>query len=670
VTSRLSPPARVSRPLRRLAVWLTVMTMLAALSSLSCGPKPESGRLEQPGSEEVSVAESAGSAAGTASGTGPAGAGSNGRYSPGGSGSSLIASAEGMAGEHGAVDVSVDELLAAAETALVDAEVRAAAGDEEGYRQAIAEALSYLDEAMKRVSADPATFPLLKGTYAKLLAQLRDSLDPTEMQEDVLGASPAELAGTREAKYANSVTYEMPIDHDAKLVQKYLALFQRGKRRAYIQSSFERSGRYREFVMEEIQKRGLPEELWVVPIIESGYKTSAYSRTRAVGIWQFMAGTARNYGLTVNEWVDERRDPVKSTRAALDYLKDLYLWFNNWDFALAAYNRGEFGIQRDIKNSGIVDFMEMAELGATHRETRNHVPQIHAAAIIAKNPEKYGFTFSFEEPVEADTVHIDYVIDLEVAAQCAGTTEKRLRALNPELRSWVTPLLSRDYPTYALKIPVGARERFVGQVASVPDLTPKRQVTYVVRRGDTLGSIARRFGVSWKKIQGWNNLRSSRIYPGQKLVILPGRSGASAAAMASAGSGSSGSRSSSSRSRSYSSTQVTDGGESYRIYTVRRGDTLTHIAQAFGVTVNELKRWNGVGSRIYPGQKLKIKGEGASASASPSEMTSEPMVYVVKKGDTLSQIAQRHHTTVSRLRSWNELGRYLYPGQKLKIYGD
>ncbi|MGD8395195.1 MAG: lytic transglycosylase domain-containing protein, partial [Candidatus Eiseniibacteriota bacterium] len=281
----------------------------------------------------------------------------------------LLAGAEGGAPAAAALDASVDELLAAAETALLIAGERAGAADTEGYRLAMAECLSYLDEAQNQIAADPNTFPLLREAYEKLLAQLRESLDPSAPEENVLVASPAELADTRAANYKNGASYEMPIDAESKLVQKYLALFQKGKRRRYIEQAFERSGRYRDFVLEEIRARGLPEELWVVPIIESGYKTSAYSRTRAVGIWQFMASTARNYGLTVNEWIDERRDPVKATRAALDYLKDLYLWFNNWDFALAAYNRGEHGIHRDIRNSGIVDFMEMAELGATHRET-------------------------------------------------------------------------------------------------------------------------------------------------------------------------------------------------------------------------------------------------------------------------------------------------------------
>ncbi|MGD8396686.1 MAG: LysM peptidoglycan-binding domain-containing protein, partial [Candidatus Eiseniibacteriota bacterium] len=327
---------------------------------------------------------------------------------------------------------------------------------------------------------------------------------------------------------------------------------------------------------------------------------------------------------------------------------------NNWDFALAAYNRGEHGIHRDIRNSGIVDFMEMAELGATHRETQNHVPQIHAAAIIAKHPEKYGFQLDFESPVEADTVQIDYVVDLEVAAQCAGTTERALRELNPEIRTWVTPVLSVDYPSYALKLPTGTRERYLEAIGSVADLTPKRQIQYVVRRGDTLGSIGRRFGVPWGKIKSWNNLRSSRIYPGQKLVVFPGNDrGARSMAAASTGRDAA-------PPRRHATSVDSGGGEQQRIYTVRRGDTLTHIAHAFGVSVAQLKAWNGVGSRIYPGQKLKV---GAPVSGE-----GEPVVYVVKRGDTLSGIAERHQTTVALLRSWNRFGRYLHPGQKIRIY--
>ncbi len=505
------------------------------------------------------------------------------------------------------LSAQAEEHLAAAELALATAGERLTAGQDDGYRESLDEALDSLRRAQELMSEDPAAFAFLRPAYESLIADLRMGLTTAGVATaSALDASPDELAGAAEVYLSNGATYEMPVNPDDPLVAKYLALFQEGKRRQFIEEAFERSNRYRGMVLEEIRKAGLPEELWVVPVIESGYKVSAYSRAKAVGLWQFMPTTGRHYGLTINEWVDERRDPVKSTRAAMAYLKDLYLWFNSWDFALAAYNRGEGGIHRDIQRSRIADFMEMAELGVTHQETLNHVPQIHAAAIIAKHPEKYGFRL-VDAPVEADTVVIDYLVDLEVVAECAGTTERELRELNPELRTWVTPVLSKDYPAYTLKLPKGSGDRYRTAVAQVEDKTPKRRLVYVVRRGDTLSGIARKFGVSVQNLREWNHLRSSRLRRGQRLVVLPkkGTTTATAKAGASGSAGKSAERAASSSSEAGSSvaeaTIVT--------HTVRRGDTLYGIALQYDTSIEALRRLNGLSKsgKIYPGQKLKVE---------------------------------------------------------------
>ncbi len=225
--------------------------------------------------------------------------------------------------------------------------------DPAGYEQAMADAHHALWRAQTTLALNPQAFHALQPIYERLLADLREIATPTGTPTEPagegeavveLGASPAELADAKPAVPVDPARYEMPIDPDNPLTAKYLALFQQGARRQHIVDAFRRSSQYRKMILEEINAAGLPEELWVVPIIESGYKVNAYSRARAVGLWQFMTTTGRHYGLTINEWVDERRDPQKSTRAAMAYLKDLYLWFNNWDFALAAYNRGEHGI--------------------------------------------------------------------------------------------------------------------------------------------------------------------------------------------------------------------------------------------------------------------------------------------------------------------------------------
>jgi membrane-bound lytic murein transglycosylase D len=509
--------------------------------------------------------------------------------------------------ENGAGGSTAQDWLFAAEEALDLAGRRLDANDRAGYEQAMVDAHHALWRAETAFAEDPQALAILTPIYEKLIADLREGFtvaespaEPASEAVEDLEATPAELAGAPPAPAAAPTNFDMPIDPDNPLVAKYLALFQEGQRRRYLEETFERSDRYRDMVLRELHAAGLPEELWAVPIIESGYKVNAYSRTRAVGLWQFMTTTARNYGLVVNEWVDERRDPVKSTKAALVYLKDLYSWFNSWDFALAAYNRGEFGIQRDIERSRIVDFMEMAELGATHRETENHVPQIHAAAIIAKAPEKYGFHLGNAAPVPMDTVSIDYVVDLSVVATCAGTSEEEIRDLNPELRKWVTPILSRDYPTYTLKLPAGSADRYQREITDVADRTPRRQVQYTVRRGDTVAKVAARFGVSPSDLREWNNLRSNKLRRGTHLVVMPPkgkkRSPSTDTAVADASTSSS------------HAASAGGGASGTTLHTVRRGDTLYDIAMTYGTTVSNLKELNGIrgSGKIYPGQKLRV----------------------------------------------------------------
>jgi membrane-bound lytic murein transglycosylase D len=228
----------------------------------------------------------------------------------------------------------------------------------------------------------------------------------------------------------------------------------------------------------------------------------------------------------------------------------------------------------------------MAEAGATHPQTMNHVPQIHAAAIIAKDPEAYGFDLQYDPPFRADSVRIDYVVDLNVVAKCVGLDEDDIKKINPELRTWVTPLLSKDYPSFILKLPPDTKEQYLANIKDVKDLTPERRIRYIVKRGDTLGEIANRFGVHWRQIKRWNNIRGTTIYRGQSLIIRPERDLVSGST------------------KSYTSSEdsVTE------VYVVRKGDSLSKIAKKYGVRVADLRRWNGLSGRkyIYPGQRLKV----------------------------------------------------------------
>ena len=364
----------------------------------------------------------------------------------------------------------------------------------------------------------------LKEEYDNLFGKLDVLLEEMERNsKSILDVSKEELKGTEnlEAEKMGG-NYTIPIDIENSLVKKYIRLYTKGKRGKAIAGALERSGRYREMIFRILEEYELPRELVYLPVVESLYKVNAYSRARAVGLWQLMAASARNLGLVINYWIDERRDPEKSTRAALKFLKDLYTWFNDWHLALAAYNRGQRGIGSDLKFSKAVDFNELVEREALPRETEIFVPKFMACVIIGENYQDYGFSLNFEEPLRYDEVVLDKVIDLGVIAKCTGTTEAKIRKLNPALRAWCTP---KNYSNFNLKLPPGTKEKFLTNIAKVKDLTPGRGVIrYRVKRGDILGRIARKYYTTVYAIKRDNKIRNiNKIRKGQILIIRPGR---------------------------------------------------------------------------------------------------------------------------------------------------
>jgi membrane-bound lytic murein transglycosylase D len=278
-----------------------------------------------------------------------------------------------------------------------------------------------------------------------------------------------------------------------------------------------RSGAYLDIMTDILRKKDVPEDIVFLSLIESGFNPYAYSIAHAAGPWQFIASTARRYGLEINWWKDERRDPVKSTEAAADYLKDLYSMFGSWNLAMAAYNAGEGKILKAMKRGKVDDYWDLRETRHIRTETKNYVPKFIAARIIASNPEDFGFeNIDYKEPLRYDKVELDSPVDLSVAAECAGTTLEEIRRLNPELRRWCTP---PDVPHYALRIPEGTREGFLEKLSSLPDKDRFTIDTYKVRRGDTLRRISRRTGVPLNVILSLNSMeriiplkRGSRIY--------------------------------------------------------------------------------------------------------------------------------------------------------------
>ena len=388
----------------------------------------------------------------------------------------------------------------------------------------------------------------------------------------------------------NLPTYDVPIILNSS-VESHIDYFN-----VRIRDKFElwlsRSGRYLPLMKEIFKKNNLPEDLVFVSLIESGFNPYAYSRSAAVGPWQFMKGTGRRYGLRINEWIDERRDPVKSTAAAANYLKDLYAMFNSWPLALASYNAGEGRVGRAMAKSKAGDFWDLRSTRYLRPETRNYVPKFMAATIIAKNPEKYGFNLNYHEPLQYDEVVIDRPTDLQLIAKTAGVTYEEVKELNPELRQSVTPL---GYDDYRLKLPVGAKTAFEERFAQIPEWEKTVWLKHVVRRGETLASIARKFGTTTATLRDINHLRRSSVRIGGTILVPTGNRAATIEEAA---------------------TAVTNAALTIEEplareakplrYRVKRGDTLWNISKRFNTTVDQIRKWNGLGatSTIRAGRRL------------------------------------------------------------------
>lgn len=408
--------------------------------------------------------------------------------------------------------------------------------------------------------------------------------------------------------------------------------------RKYFEDAYRRSGSYREMILEELGREAMPEELSWVPIFESGFKVNAYSRARALGLWQFISSTGYRFGLKRTRWVDERMDPEKSTRAAIQYLKELHALFGDWTTALAAYNCGEFRVQRLIRNQRINyldNFWDLYKL--LPRETARFVPRFIATILLINNPEKYGMTLPTPDPpIEYETVEIYRPVKLSTLSKNMGFSADALGKLNPELRHKSTP-----EGDYSLKIPVGYGERTLAAVESTARWIPP-EATYsihYVRKGETVGGIARRYRTSASAIARLNRLnRRYTIYPRQRLKV-PGRYGSS---------------SSSAKPR-----ELVREGEKL-VYIVKRGDSLYQIASSFNTSVAEIKKRNSLTSNtLHVGQKLTIQTGNLSGAKQ----------YTVKSGDTPYEIANKFGMNLSVLLTLNGLNSRskIYPGQKLWV---
>jgi len=397
--------------------------------------------------------------------------------------------------------------------------------------------------------------------------------------------------------------HDIPIPLNQRVLA-YISLFQ-GRLHDFIEDGMRRGSKYLPMIQGVFRAEGLPLDLAYVPLVESAFKPSALSRTKAKGVWQFMAATAVENGLRRDWYIDERSDPEKATIAAAKYLRTLVNLFDgDWHLALASYNGGPGRMQRAVKNGRSEDFWKLAEKPRLlPRETREYVPMILAAIVIAKNPSQYGFEFEAEASPSYETVTLPRPVDLRRVAEWTDTTIDQIQVLNPELRRWTTPV--RD-TQYELKVPVGtsgAVQTRLDQSASVELASLKY---YTVKRGDTLATIARKLAVSKADLAEANYVRSTaRVSAGEKLMV-PQEASALIAARAERGV-----PVADSRQTVDDAGQLADDGSSNRIkssYQVRRGDTLASIARVLQTSVASIRTWNPriSGDHLTTGQRLTV----------------------------------------------------------------
>ncbi|MGE0361194.1 MAG: LysM peptidoglycan-binding domain-containing protein [Vicinamibacterales bacterium] len=427
-------------------------------------------------------------------------------------------------------------------------------------------------------------------------------------------ATPAPSVVTTVREDLAATAHDIPIPQNDRVLG-YVEAFQ-GRLRTFLSEGLTRGAEYMPMIQAVFREEGLPLDLAYVPLVESAFKPTALSRASARGVWQFMRPTARENGLTHDWYIDERADPEKATRAAARYLKTLHRIFDgDWHLALASYNGGPGRVQRAVKRYGVRDFWRLsATRGRLPRETREYVPMILAAMIIARNPGQYGFEVPAAAPPATEVVTLRGPVDLRRIAEWANVPADDIRALNPELRRWTTPV--RD-SAYRIKVPAGSAAAVAeAHAATAPEDAASLQF-YAVRKGESMATIARKLRVSRTDLAEANYLRANaRVRPGQKLVVPRAPSPALLARREAAPTAPAAPAAASDAAPAVAIAEAAaDAAPAVIVYRVRKGDTLYAIARRHGVTVDELRAWNRLrGSALSIGTRLSIHTSRAAAA--------------------------------------------------------
>jgi len=498
---------------------------------------------------------------------------------------------------------------------------------------------------------------------------LLDSIQP-----DVITLTSSDSAKyMREFLLDTATKFDLPVEANSRVLAAIVLFKDRIPKHFGIWMA--RKGRYESMIREKFKAAGLPQDLVYLSMIESGFNPKAYSPAAASGLWQFLAATGKRFGMRVDRFVDDRRDPERATDAAIQYLGFLYNRFGDWNLAMAAYNCGEGCIDRVIKRSG-QPHPSYWDVGLP-AETRDYVPRIYAAAVLSKNPTAHGFNIVPWSPFPTDTFTVDGGLTLAKISEALHCTADTLVTLNPALTRKMTPP-RKD--SYVLRLPAGTRDAFamiypsLEKSYSAPE--PSRWV-HRIRKGETIGSIASRYGVSSQEIRTWNHLGKRKIRPGKTLVIYGDPTDSRIASEETT--------SSRKRKRGAASSEDDEAAPAASTHRVRSGETIASIASRYKTTAAAIKNANHLRSNsVRVGQKLRIPAAASVASesgrsrrdtAKSNGKTSVKTTsangtknYRVKKGDSLFSIAKQASTTVEEILSINGMkNNRIRPGQVLKL---
>jgi membrane-bound lytic murein transglycosylase D len=453
------------------------------------------------------------------------------------------------------------------------------------------------------------------------------------------------------------ITYDFPVTMN-KQVEFYLDFFQ-NKQRTTFTRWLERSGRYLPMMQAHLKEAGLPLDLAYLPMIESGYSLTAYSSAHAAGPWQFIRSTGKLYGLEINSYIDERRNPVKATQSAIAFLSDLYDQFGDWHLAVAAYNAGGRKISRGLKRYKVDNFWDLAQERYLVLETKRYVPKLIAAILISKDPEKYGFTdIKYEPPMAYETIAVPRWTSLRAVAVACDSDLEEIQNLNRELRKLITP---PDNASYLLKVPVGKKDLVARNLPKVHTTINTDYKTHIVKKNETLTMICRKYNLNKTTLLKANNLRKSKLEIGQRLRI-PYQTTAytlwDKEAPRHTGSG--------------SSTLV--------LHKIKPGETVSLIAHRYNVPAHLIAGWNDLPNihSIKAGQQLALYLSDADSGVSGIALThtqqsaektaSTPMYYDVRRGDSLWSIGRRFNVSPETIRLWNNIkDNLIHPGTRLLL---